>query len=284
MVRFVRISVVVLFALAGVSGEAVAQKIKDKSSSSQPAVETQLDPSDPADLEEILDTADAFYFDEGNYEEAFAWYSLAAEGGSAYAQNRLALMYDNGEHVAEDEAQAFAWFRRAAEGGLPIAMGNVGNMYELGDGVTQDYAQALDWYRKGADAGDDFSMLNLGYMYLGGIGVAKDPVEASAWFERAVETGNVEANWMLALRYLYGDGVGMDTQRAAELTYFALVHGYQVTREELRAIADADTSPNFRRALQQMLADGGFYKGRVDASFGPQTQTALDAAFGSALN
>lgn len=284
MVGFVRISVVVLFALAGVCGEALAQKTKDKSTAGQANVETQLDPSEPADLEEILDKADAFYFDEGNYKEAFDWYKLAAEAGNAYAQNRLGLMYDNGEHVAENEVQAFAWFQRAAEGGLPIAMGNVGNMYELGDGVTQDFGQALSWYRRGADAGDDYSMLNLGYMYLAGNGVTKDPVEASAWFQRSADAGNIEANWMLALRYLYGDGVSMDSQRAAELTYFALVNGHDVTREELRGIADADTSPNFRQALQKMLAADGFYKGRIDGSFGPQTQSALDAAFGSALN
>ena len=285
MVQFVRLLLIAALLTTGASGLAAQEKTKNKADTQQTASEPELDPNDPEDLEEILFIADDYYFgDTGpvDYAHAFKWYSLASEGGSAYAMNRLGLMYDNGEHVEEDLEQAFEWYESAAEAGLPVAMGNVGNMYELGDGPAQDYQQALAWYRKGADAGDDYSMLNLGYMFLGGRGVAEDPAEAAAWFQRSADAGSIEGHWILALRYLYGDGVSMDSQKAADLAYHALINGHQVARDELREIATADTSPNFRRAVQRLLAAGGYYKGSIDGSFGPQTQSALDAAFNSA--
>lgn len=285
MIQFVRLLLIAALLTTGAGGLAAQEKTKSKADTQQTASEPELDPNDPEDLEEILSIADDYYFgDTGpvDHAEAFKWYSLASEGGSAYAMNRLGLMYDNGEHVEEDLAEAFHWYELAAEAGLPVAMGNVGNMYEYGDGTGQDYQQALAWYRKGADAGDDYSMLNLGYMFLSGRGVAEDPAEAAAWFQRSADAGSTEGHWMLALRYLYGDGVSMDTQKAADLAYHALINGHQVARDELREIKTADTSPNFRRALQRLLAADGYYKGSIDGSFGPQTQAALDSAFNSA--
>jgi len=284
MIQLARLLLIAALLTATAGGLAAQEKTKTKVTTQETATEPDLDPNDPDELEEIIAIADDYYFgDSGpvDYAQAFKWYSLAAEVNDGYAMNRLGLMYDNGEHVPEDLEKAFELYKRAAETGLPVAMGNVGNMYELGDGTAQDFDEALAWYRKGAEAGDDYSMLNLGYMFLGGRGVAEDPAEAAAWFQRSADAGSVEAHWMLALRYLYGDGVGMDSQKAAELAYYALVNGHQVARDELREIATADTSPNFRRSLQNLLAQDGYYKGPIDGSFGPQTQSALDAAFNS---
>jgi TPR repeat protein len=160
MIQFVRLLLIAALLTAGVGGLAAQEKTKSKADTQQTASEPELDPNDPEDLEEILSIADDYYFGDTrpvDHAEAFKWYSLASEGGSAYAMNRLGLMYDNGEHVEEDLAEAFHWYELAAEAGLPVAMGNVGNMYEYGDGTGQDYQQALAWYRKGADAGAAFA-------------------------------------------------------------------------------------------------------------------------------
>ena len=274
------------------TGDAFAQKAKTKGgdtppANTQPADTGGLDPNDPDDLEEILDEADAAYFVEEGQEPDFAYafemYSLAADAGDAYAMNRLALMYDRGEHVRQDYEVAFDWYLKAAEAGLPAAMSNVGSMYDSGDGVEQDYGEALKWYRRAADNGYAYAMYALGDMYLAGDGVAKDAEEATAWYTKASDAGDANGHWALALRYLYGDGAAKDTQRAADLAYLALTNGLQVALDEFKNIADADTSPNFRRAIQQHLKEDGFYNGTVDGSFGPQTMRAVDAAFGSAL-
>lgn len=271
------------------SGDALAQKTKSKVDA--PATSTEqtraptLDPRDPVDLETILDKGDAAYFVEDggtpDFKAAFEMYSLAADAGDAYAMNRIALMYDRGEFVAQDFTKAFEWYLKSAEAGLPAGQSNVGSMYSVGDGVTQDYAAALNWFRKAADNDYAYAMYAIGDMYLLGNGVNKDSEEAAAWFKKASDGGDPNGHWSLALRYLYGDGVGKDTQRAAELGYKALTQGLQVALDEFKDIGNAETSPNFRRAIQEMLKRDGFYTGSIDGSFGPQTMRAIEAAFGT---
>lgn len=274
----------VVLSLAGTS-DAFAQKTKTKGDT--PPATTQrsntLDATDPDDLEYILDEGDAAYFaDKPDFQYAFEMYSLAADVGDAYAMNRVGLMYDRGEYVAQDFTQAFDWYMKAAETGLAAAQSNVGSMYNLGDGVRQSYPEALRWFRLAADNGYGYAMYSLGDMYLAGNGVAKDAEEATAWYQKASDAGDANGHWSLSLRYLYGDGIGKDTQRAAELAYLALTNGLQIALDEFQDIRNADTSPNYRRAIQEMLKRDGFYAGTIDGSFGPATQRAIEAAFDTA--
>lgn len=287
--RVLLMAATLLVVMLSGTGDAFAQKAKTKGQTTPPVTQqsNSLDPNDPDDLEQILDEGDAAYFvDEGedpDYAYAFEMYSLAAEVGNPYAMNRVGLMYDRGEYVDQDFDQAFDWYLKAAEAGLPAAQSNVGSMYNAGDGVRQDYAEAKRWFRMAADNGYGYAMYALGDMYLAGNGVAKDAEEATAWYQKASEAGDANGHWSLSLRYLYGDGVGKDTERAAELAYLALTNGLQIALDEFGDIRNADTSPNYRRAIQEMLKRDGFYTGSIDGSFGPATQRAIEAAFGSAL-
>ena len=74
-----------------------------------------------------------------------------AEQGDAIAQYNLALMYDNGDGVEQNDAEAFRWYKKAAEQGHAIAQFNLGVMYDEGQGVNQDYAEAVRWYSKVAE-------------------------------------------------------------------------------------------------------------------------------------
>jgi uncharacterized protein len=283
------VAAVLALGTAGVD-TAWAQKAKTKGpaptqqTTTEPAV-SQLDPHDAKDLAEIIAEADAAYFvaegETPDYEYAFKMYSLAAEGEDAYSINRVGLMYDRGEYVTQDFGKAFDAYKRAADLGLAAAMNNVANMYQAGDGVDQDYREALRWYQKAADGGYAYSMYVIGDMYLAGQGVPEDHKEAVEWYQKAVDGGEPNAYWALSLRYMYGDGVGKDELQAANLAYSALTHGVQVTLDELKKIEDADTSPSYRRAFQQLLKRDGFYTGAVDGNFGPTTMRAIEAAFNS---
>lgn len=261
---------------------AVAQKTKSK-----PVQTEQTAPSAPLDIDAVLNDADDAYYGENgsaqDFERAFELYKSAAEAGDPYGMNRVGWMYDRGEFVAQDYAEAFSWYQRSADAGFAAAMNNVGSMYRYGDGVAKDAGLALEWLHKAADAGHAYANFAIGEMYLGGEGVAKDPTEAAAWFQRASDAGVIDGHWSLALRYLYGDGVAMDTRKAGDLAYLALVNGLQVALDEFKEIRTADTSPNFRRRIQELLKQDGFYTGTIDGSFGPQTMRAVEAAFGSAL-
>lgn len=283
------LTAVSLFALTiAVPTEAFAQKTKTKggpAATTAPQQSVQLDPNDPDDLETILDQGDAAYFVESgepDYEKAFELYSLAANAGDGYAMNRIALMYDRGEFVAKDLDKAFDWYLKAAEAGLPAAQSNVGSMYDVGDGVEQDYAEAMRWYRLAAGNDYAYAMYAIGDMYLAGDGVAKDAEEATAWYRKASDAGDPNGHWSLALRYLYGDGIGKDSQQAAELAYLALTTGLQVALDEFQDIGSAETSPNFRRSIQELLKRDGYYNGAIDGSFGPATMRAIQAAFNTA--
>ncbi|MET3900566.1 TPR repeat protein [Devosia sp. UYZn731] len=281
----------VLALSAGGADSAWAQKTKTKGSAPIQQTITEpvstLDPNAPDELKQIIDAADAAYFvDEGktpDYEYAFKMYSLASEASDAYSINRMGLMYDRGEFVAQDFDKAFAAYKQAADLGLAAAMNNVANMYQAGDSVEQDYREALRWYQKAADGGYGYSMYVLGDMYLAGDGVAENHKEAVAWYQKAVDADEPNAFWALSLRYLYGDGVGKDELQAAQLAYKALTHGVQVALDEFKAIENADTTPSYRREVQQLLKRDGFYSGGIDGDFGASTTAALDAAFGSAL-
>lgn len=69
-----------------------------------------------------------------------------AEGGNAFAQTHLGIMYANGQGVSQDYAKAMQWLRLAAQQGSGLAQANLGVMYNNGQGVPQDFGKAFMWY------------------------------------------------------------------------------------------------------------------------------------------
>ena len=86
----------------------------------------------------------------GDYATAVSLWRPLAEQGDADAQYNLALMYDNGGGVPQDDAEAVRWFRMAAGQGNVRAQNNLGVMYAKGEGVPQDYIQAYMWWNLSA--------------------------------------------------------------------------------------------------------------------------------------
>ncbi len=89
--------------------------------------------------------------DRGRHEEAFSIYQQLANQGHAKAQFNLGVMYDRGQHVAQDYAQAVSWYQKAAEQGNTNAQYNLALKYQMGQGVIKDDTQAAYWYRKAAE-------------------------------------------------------------------------------------------------------------------------------------
>jgi TPR repeat protein len=126
----------------------------------------------------------------GDYATALKEFRPLADQGDAVAQNKLGLMYENGEGVTQDYAEAVKWYRKAAEQGFAWAQFNLGRMYDNGQGVTQDYAEAVKWYRKVAEQGYPLAQDNLGVMYFNGNGVLQDTIAAHMWFNIAAANGH----------------------------------------------------------------------------------------------
>jgi hypothetical protein len=211
-----------------------------------------------------------------DFTEAQRWIRQSAEAGNVAALFRLGRMYRDGEGMIRDPLEAVNLFKKAADAHYTPAMVAVGLMFEGGGGLEADHLQAVQWYKRAADAGDAEGMAALGTMYSTGRGVEKNAATAAAWYIEAAKRGQLLAIHNLAYHYDKGIGVGRDPQMAAGYIYQALQRRYQFTYQQMMQNSRA-WSREFRKALQQRLAAGGFYAGAVNGTFGRTTNDAIDA-------
>jgi len=208
--------------------------------------------------------------------EAQRWIRKSADAGNVAAVFRLGRMFRDGEGVTRDPLEAVNLFKKAAESNYAPAMVAVGLMFEGGGGLEADNFQAVQWYKKAADAGDAEGMAALGTMYSTGRGVEKNYATAAAWYTEGAKRGQLLAVHNLAVLYDKGLGVPRDPQMAASYVYHALEMRYQFTYQQMMQNSRAWTR-EFRKALQQRLAQGGYYTGSFDGAFGRTTYDALNA-------
>lgn len=208
--------------------------------------------------------------------EAQRWIRKSAEAGNVAALFRLGRMYRDGEGMARDPLEAVNLFKKAAEVNYSPAMVAVGLMFEGGGGLEADHLQAVQWYKRAADVGDAEGMAALGTMYSTGRGVEKNVATAASWYIEAAKRGQLLAIHNLAYHYDKGLGVARDPQMAAAYIYLALERRYQFTYQQMIQNSRA-WSRDFRKSLQQRLANGGYYTGSVDGSFGRTTFDAINA-------
>src|SRR5471032_602119 len=112
------------------------------------------------------------------YTAEFLRVRALAERGVANAQHSLGFMYFNGQGVEQSYEQAVAWYRLAATAGLEHAQYNLGVMYQKGQGVALDYHESARWYRLAAEQGYAAAQYNLGWLYAKGQGIAQDSHQA----------------------------------------------------------------------------------------------------------
>jgi TPR repeat protein len=158
------------------------------------------------------------------YQEAFQYYSRAADGGVSGAMHNLGVLYKNGLGVAANNAEAQSWYRRAedarrAEEAKVLAAKDPAPESEPGGGR----AAASDGMRAGSEAetpatdlaasgptesgvgdseppdipkltadanrGEQAAMLKLG-LYYAEQGSSNNDKQAADWFRKAAEAGN----------------------------------------------------------------------------------------------
>jgi TPR repeat protein len=152
-------------------------------------------------------------------EKALSELRAAAEQGDAAAQFELGAAYDNGEDIAEDDAQTIVWYRKAAEQGNADAQFYLGRKYFWGaGGLFRDWAQAVAWTRKSAAQGHSAAQTELGQMYEQGDGVTQNYAQAMDWYRKATEQGDILAPYLLGRMYEEGRGVAKD--KAMAVTWY----------------------------------------------------------------
>jgi hypothetical protein len=208
--------------------------------------------------------------------EAQRWVRKSADAGNVAALFRLGRMYRDGEGMTRDPLEAVNLFKKAAESNYAPAMVAVGIMFEGGNGLEADNFQAVQWYKKAADTGDADGMAALGTMYSSGRGVEQNYQTAATWYGEAAKLGQLLATHNLAVQYDKGLGVDRDPGLAAAYVYYALQHRYQFSYQQMTQNSRA-WSREFRKAMQQKLAEGGYYSGTYDGAFGRTTFDAINA-------
>ncbi|KAJ3059480.1 hypothetical protein HDU99_006329 [Rhizoclosmatium hyalinum] len=86
---------------------------------------------------------------------------MAAEKDHVRAQAKLADCLMNGTGCRQNPDEAFEWYSTAAEGGSVKAMFAVGQCYETGQGTDRDLEKAIEFFSKAASYGDESASIRL---------------------------------------------------------------------------------------------------------------------------
>lgn len=127
------------------------------------------------------------------------WLQTAFElGEDVDAAHALALLYEHGKRSVElDVVKAAEWLQRAAEAGHVEAMAELALCYELGCGVDQNDERALDWYMKAAEHGSLVAKYSVGEAFEEARGVPQSHEEACLWYYKAAMEGDEDAKTAL---------------------------------------------------------------------------------------
>ncbi|RUS29211.1 hypothetical protein BC938DRAFT_480922 [Jimgerdemannia flammicorona] len=152
------------------------------------------------------------------YEEAYDWYSRAANHGRASAKFMVARYLLHGwGGIAKDEEKAFQiMLVLSDEDELAESHLWVGTCYEEGVGISKDLGKAFKYYLKSAESGDAEGQYQLGYMLSNGNGVERNRKKALAWYIKSAEQGNPAAQNSVGVYHLKGIETPRDTEKARE--------------------------------------------------------------------
>jgi len=163
----------------------------------------------------------ALLYREGNgvaqdNKAAFNWLLAAAQQEHVESQYELSRHYSQGIGTAQDNAQSLAWLERAAENNHIKAQYFLAAAYESGRGVAQNTSAAIEWYRRAAENGLPAAQRNLGTYYLQGEAVKQNVEEGLRWLTAAAKAGDPGAMANLAVSYATGMGVERNDETAAD--------------------------------------------------------------------
>lgn len=122
---------------------------------------------------------------------------VKAEAGDTDAQLRVGVAYDYGKGAPRDGGEAMKWYRMAADRGSAEAQNSVGSGLQ----TEKRYAEALSWYEKSSAQGHALATNNLAYFYDLGLGVKQDRRKGFELYSRAADLGWAEAMWNIANMY-----------------------------------------------------------------------------------
>ena len=130
-------------------------------------------------------------FAQADATRAFAYYSAAANLGSAHAQWKVGVMLDTGLGVKQDSKTAVGWFKKSARQKLGAAWSSLGLMQLQGRGIPKDVAAARKSYRNAIRYGEPHGFAGIGAIIATGVDdMSAEYLSAIAWYQVAAEKGS----------------------------------------------------------------------------------------------
>lgn len=142
----------------------------------------------------------------------------------AKEQLLIAIRYQEGNGITQNDKLAAMWCKKAADQGLAYAQYLLGFCYHSGQGVEKNEKLEAEWFQKSADQGNELAQHQLGICYRDGIGVDKDPKKAFELFQESAKKDYSIALRELAICYDYGIGTLEDEQAALKYYLKAAEH------------------------------------------------------------
>jgi TPR repeat protein len=105
-----------------------------------------------------------YQYEIKQYDNALAWYLLAARENNAAAQNNVGVSFNLGLGVPKNYLCALKWYLKSAEQkNCDFAVISIGMLLENGHGVPLDKYRALEWYCRGKDKRHSDRLKSQGY-------------------------------------------------------------------------------------------------------------------------
>jgi uncharacterized protein len=127
---------------------------------------------------------------DDDYQRAMSILRPLAESGHAGAQYHVGRLYEKGQGVAKDPAATLKWYRLAAEGGNARAQYKLAIGYARGwPGLEKNEAETGRWLLRAAYGGYWKAQAALAYGYRKGrFGFARDADSAAYWDAKSKQT------------------------------------------------------------------------------------------------
>jgi TPR repeat protein len=122
-----------------------------------------------------------------DYKLCLQWAQKAVDAGCAAGYWPLALAYEHGRGVEQDDAKAVEFYRKGAEGGNAPCQHSYGCRLMQGQGVGKDKRQAFELFTQCAEQGYGLAMRDLGRCYQFAEGCMGNMKTAVEWYEKALQ-------------------------------------------------------------------------------------------------
>jgi len=207
-------------------------------------------------------------------DEVVAMLTEAAAQGHMMAQIYLAVVYEFGHGVAQDDVRAFELYMQAAQQGDAVSQFNLGTMYREGEGCEQSDERAAEWWAKAAEQGQVDSQYNLARAYQEGAGVPQSYERAVELYKLGEAQGNSMATNNLGRCYESGWGVSNSHAEPRRLYQLAVARGDSaVAPRNLQA-----TNANIQQVCP-LLGQRVVLRGLNTAALNGTRGTAIDFGF-----